>query len=121
MKLLGKIVVFFLATIGALTIIVGVYLYLADPFGIKSLFKPTTSNINSNTETSSTYNPVNSLSPAQLEALNKLGIDPTAIPTDISPELEQCLINAIGKERSAQIKAGAIPTPMDLLKAKTCF
>jgi len=61
------------------------------------------------------------LSPSQEEALSNLGVDVSAIPSSITPEMEDCLTEKLGEERAAEIKAGATPSPLDILKAKSCL
>ena len=109
-----------LAVVGALAIAGAAYLYWADPFGLNSLLWPppaTNSGPPGEPTNTSPYN----LSPAQKLFLEKAGIDPASLPTTISPELENCLVSAVGEERANQIKAGDVPTITDLLKAKTCL
>jgi len=120
-KILFRIIVGFLAVIGALTVALAAYLYLADPLGLGQMFQPPpTSPAPTTAEPASNPGQYN-LSPAQKFFLEKAGIDPNALPSTISPELEQCLVNAVGEERANQIKAGDVPTPIDLLKAKSCL
>ncbi|MDP3986260.1 MAG: hypothetical protein U1C53_02035 [Candidatus Veblenbacteria bacterium] len=119
MKTLFKIITGFLAVTGAITIALAAYLYFVDPFGLRGFINPPQDSSTAGEESTSATK-VN-LSPAQIFVLEKLGVDPNMIPDTIPPELEQCLANAVGEERAAQIKAGAVPTPMDLLKAKPCF
>lgn len=121
MKILFKIVIYLLALIGAITVALAAYLYLADPFNLRELMAPNYSSTPPTSEQTAPSTNQYDLSPAQILFLEKVGIDPSKLPTDISPELEDCLTNAVGEERAQQIKAGAVPTPADLLKAKTCL
>ena len=124
MKKLWKIIVGFLAIVGALTIALGAYMYFIDPFGLKALLQPVVTPATNNqpiNEPDATGTTQYNLSPAQKFFLQKAGIDPNALPKTISPALENCLVNAVGEERAAQIKAGEVPTITDLLKAKTCL
>ncbi|MEK9167758.1 MAG: hypothetical protein AAB769_00275 [Patescibacteria group bacterium] len=118
-------VIFFLLIIG------GVYLYIADPFGIKPLIKtltgqsasvPTNANATKSATggTAGTTGTAVSLNPAQEEALRALGIDPAAIPA-ITPAIEECFYAKLGSARADEIKAGAAPTPVDYLKAGSCL
>ncbi|KKT22075.1 MAG: hypothetical protein UW06_C0020G0005 [Parcubacteria group bacterium GW2011_GWE1_43_8] len=119
MKILWRLIVGFLAVVGALTIVLVAYLYFVDPFGLKALLQPTLPSATNNEPagTSGSYN----LSPSQKLFLEKAGIDANSLPTTITPELEDCLVNAVGEERANQIKAGAVPTVTDLFKAKACL
>lgn len=120
MKILFKIIVGFLAIIGALTLALAAYLYLADPFGLKALLQPSTGSV-LNSELSGQTVPLPELSPAQIEAAQKLNIDVTKLPATIPVEYEQCAVSALGQARVDEIKAGAVPNAVDLFKAKACF
>lgn len=120
MKIILKIILWFLALVGALTLILAAYLYWVDPWNLwhqpaTQSASPTTSD-NKN-ESGNQFK----LSPAQEIFLKKVGLDPAKLPTSISPKLENCLINAVGEDRANEIKSGAAPTAIDLLKAKNCF
>ena len=122
MKKIWKIIVGLLAIIGALTIALITYLYLADPLGLKELLKPTpTAPTSATNEPATTGTTQYNLSPAKKFFLQKAGIDPNSLPTTITPELEDCLVNAVGQVRAAAIKAGDVPTVTDLFKAKACL
>jgi cytoskeletal protein RodZ len=60
------------------------------------------------------------ITPAQAEALQALGIDPSVV-TSITPEQEACFVRTLGQERVDEVKAGATPSPIDLFKAKECI
>ena len=61
------------------------------------------------------------LSTEQEKMLESMGIDTTEIPTQITPAMEQCAIEALGEERVNEIKSGATPGISDYLKAKHCL
>jgi len=61
------------------------------------------------------------LSTEQEKFLETMGIDTSALPTEITAQQEQCAINALGESRVNEIKAGDSPTLSDYLKAKDCF
>ncbi len=118
MKFLLKIIVGFLAVVGALTIAAGTYFYIADPLGLKPLLMAS----NLTTTAKNSNNPTNPLLTSnQAAALQKLGIDPNKLPTQITPAMENCFTAALGQTRVNEIKAGAAPTPIDLFKAKSCL
>jgi len=117
-------VVFFLIIIG------GAYLYIADPFEIKPLIKILTSKPAtevSDTKTSGTKSPAETidknplLNTQQEKAVESLGLDPAALPSEITPAMEQCFYENLGAERANEIKAGAEPTAADYFKARTCL
>ena len=61
------------------------------------------------------------LSNEQEKLLESMGINTTEIPTQITPAMEQCAIEALGEERVNEIKAGAVPGLGDYLQAKDCL
>jgi hypothetical protein len=61
------------------------------------------------------------LSSAQQAALEFVGIDPATLPTTITPEQENCFIEAIGAARVEEIKAGAAPTPLEIFAGRGCL
>ncbi|MFM2339677.1 MAG: hypothetical protein RLZZ360_313 [Candidatus Parcubacteria bacterium] len=86
---------------------------------------PVTDTVSSNEE-SSDPTPAASLtadwlSPEQRRLLSKLGIDEAKLPKTLTPELEACFIETIGKDRVAAIKAGDAPTVVEGMKAMTCL
>ena len=61
------------------------------------------------------------LSPNQEAMLENAGIDVSALPTTLSPEMKACGINALGEDRINEIINGAAPGPLDLLRVKSCL
>jgi hypothetical protein len=61
------------------------------------------------------------LSPDQAERLESLGVNVSELPKEISGETEACLIDAVGEERAAEIKAGSEPNALELIRAARCF
>lgn len=61
------------------------------------------------------------LSDEQEDLLQGLGIDPRAVPTEITPEMEACAREKLGDERVNQIIQGSAPSTADLFKAQSCF
>ena len=128
-----------------------VYLFIADPFNLKPMFSGVTIPAMSkpqvnNTETAATENdaqvPANesvesvevvdtgaaptdrvvfTLSAGQRQALINLGVSPDSIPTSLSFEQEQCFVNVLGQARVEEIKAGAIPGPIEFIRAQACI
>lgn len=58
---------------------------------------------------------------SQEKILSSLGIDSASLPTEMTPELQACLIEAVGADRAKEIMEGATPGVMDLIKAKDCL
>lgn len=124
-----------LGVIFLVLLVVGIYLFVTDPYGLKPLLQggssPMQSNdapVSSEQENSETSGPAEGetsggfeLSSAQVEALVSLGIDPAAVPSSVSPEQETCFIGVLGETRVEEIKAGAVPNALEFLKAKSCI
>lgn len=136
-----SITVQFFVTFGIIFLIlmaIGVYVFVTDPYGLKPLLRGGSAPLQSdsmpvaNTEQESADTDTNAtaeteaaggftLSSAQVEALVGLGIDPAAVPTSISAEQEACFVAALGEASVAEIKAGAVPSALEFLKAKSCI
>ncbi len=128
-------------------IIIGAYLFISDPWNIRPMLegstggntvtKPqpkneapvTTTSIGTTTsneirapqETSVTESTSFTLSEEQKQALTSFGVDPSTIPSTISPEVEACFVANLGAPRVAEIKAGAVPGALEFFKAKSCI
>lgn len=113
----------FFVTLGVIfftIILAGLFLFIADPFEIKSLlFTAGRSSDTTDGEVASDKNPA--LSPAQEKALETFGIDPATVPTTFTPEQEACFVEKLGQERVDEIKAGDSPTAAEFYKAKSCI
>lgn len=112
-------VIFFLILVGA-----GVFWFMV--FGNnKSMPMPVTIPIQKNdTPTGSSVSASTDKHPLlnseQEKTLTSIGIDPASLPTQISPEQEQCFITALGIEKVNAIKAGQVPDAMDIFKSRDC-
>lgn len=125
-------IIFFILILG------GAYLYVADPFNIKPLLKILTAATapaapantpeapgasvevkKSTTFPAPTKNPL--LTPTQEQALEKAGINPAALPTQITPAMAQCFYEKLGAHRANEIKAGAAPSLADYVAARSCL
>lgn len=119
MKLALKIIRIFLMVMGVIFLLllgVATYVIVADPFELRGLVggaRP-----DGGTDTSD-RNPL--LSPEQEAFVESIGIDPATLPQEITPEMESCLIEAVGAERASQIQGGATPSAFEILKAKGCL
>jgi hypothetical protein len=118
--------VFFLAlgVIFFILILLSIYLFVTDPLNLKPIFfgedsSVMTEEFETDTETVVDKNPA--LNASQEKALETVGIDPADVPSEITPEQEQCFIDAIGADRVAEIKAGDTPTVTEIFKAKNCI
>ena len=132
-----KFFTIFFVTLGvifSIVLLVLGYLWFADPFEIKPLLgisdmedaSVIEESSSSATETESsaqeevtTKNP--NLTPAQENALELIGVDPTAIPDSISPEQLSCFVRVLGQARVTEIQSGAAPSAIEIFKAKECL
>ncbi|MCA9358235.1 hypothetical protein KC902_03165 [Candidatus Kaiserbacteria bacterium] len=129
MKKLFSIFFMALGVIFFVLILFSVYLYVVDPFNLKPLFTdgasvaPIAAEAATNLVATSSAvvdkNPA--LSPSQEATLESFGINPAAVPSNISSEQEACFEAALGVSRVTEIKAGAAPTATDLFKARSCL
>jgi len=102
-------------------LIIGVIiaLIIIKPYGI-DITKIPQAIEQSETDTPSNYDhPL--LSPEQEKLLDTMGVDVESIPTQITPEQEDCATQALGAERVKELKEGATPGLNDYLKAKHCL
>ena len=61
------------------------------------------------------------LTKEQEERVIKSGIDIEAIPTEITPEQQQCGVDKLGEDRILEIINGADPSPIEILKILPCL
>jgi hypothetical protein len=103
-------------------ILFGIYFYVADPLNLKPLFMNSESD---SVETAEVNNESVDRNPAlnsdQEAALEKFGIDPANVPSQITAEQEDCFVEKIGEQRVQEIKAGDTPTSIEFFKAKDCI
>jgi hypothetical protein len=122
MKKLLNIFFTSLGVIFFLLILFGIYFYITDPLNLKTLFMSSESDSVETTEV--TNEPVDknpALNASQEAALEKFGINPANIPSQITPEQEACFVEKIGEQRVQEIKAGDTPTAIEFFKAKDCI
>lgn len=118
-----------LGVIFFLMIVTGFYLYQSDFYGVKTMVNyekeevasSNSSDLESNVNTAETEDKIPSLSAEQEAQLESIGIDPAQVPSEISPEMEECFIEKLGEERVKEIEAGASPTTLELIKAEPCL
>ncbi|MFW0862246.1 MAG: hypothetical protein ACKKL6_01540 [Candidatus Komeilibacteria bacterium] len=97
-------------------IIIVAYLFLADPFGIKEMLPSMDTTANNQAVD---QHPL--LDASQEKILSTLGVDVANLPTEMTPELQSCLTEAVGADRAKEIMEGATPGVMDVIKAKSCL
>lgn len=61
------------------------------------------------------------LNTSQEKALENLGVNVSQLPTEVTPAMQECLVNAVGQDRAGEIIAGDTPTALDILKARNCL
>jgi hypothetical protein len=61
------------------------------------------------------------LNAEQEKALEKYGVNVSRLPSTISPEMEACFVEKLGKERTGEIVAGDSPTAMEVFKTRSCL
>ena len=114
----------FLGVIFFIIIIALTYLWFADPLGIKPMF---IDGGDENTVTQQEFeengdidaHPL--LDSSQESLLRLAGIDPATLPTEITPELQACVLEIVGEERAREIADGATPTFSEVIKGKACL
>ena len=120
-----KIIKTFFLTLGViffLLIMLGIYLWVADPFGLKPLLKAFSQPLNvSGQSLDDSIGNQPSLTPEQEATLENYGINPATLPTTLTPEMEACFIEKLGTARVNEIKAGDEPGAMDFIKAGACL
>lgn len=128
----------FFVTLGVIffiLILLAGYFFITDPLNLKPLFfggeettMPTrvgeapvtpSDTVPTPSTTSAQGNPA--LNASQAVALETFGIDPAALPSEITPEQEACFTAELGAERVAEIKAGATPTAGEIFAARGCL
>ena len=130
MKVLLKILNIFFVFLGIifLILIIGfAYIWIADPFNLKPLIPSGVSplsvikTVTGNSEVEIDNVDKNPLLTEEQEAqLESLGIDPAELPTEITPEMEDCFTQKLGEERTKEIVDGDSPTAIDFFKASSC-
>ena len=118
LKIILIILLVIVILITLLIISVFAWFWFADPFGLRTaIFNPPEIE---EAEIIENYDhPL--LSEDQEQMLENIGINPQVVPTEITPEMEDCARGALGDERVDAIIQGATPNTMDLLKAQSCF
>jgi hypothetical protein len=135
-----KILNIFFVTLGVIffiIILIAIYFFVADSYNIQPLFfgveatsstnqrESPAATVDTTSDTALTDQQHTDKNPAlnqnQEAALEAVGIDPTAVPSTISPEQESCFENAIGTARVEAIKAGDTPTAIEIFAGRNCL
>jgi hypothetical protein len=128
MKKFLKIFFIFLGALFLIIILAIMAFFIFDPFNLKSL---PNSGISVKSVVQTTLGKVdteiddvdkNPLVTQKQEAmLESLGVDPSDLPTEITPAMEECFVEKLGAERVSEITQGDSPTAAEFLRAGNCF
>ena len=122
MKNILKIIFIILGIIFFVIIITITVFIIIDPFNLRPLLFNSLPNIQNNTSVNTEGNDKHPLlSEEQEKLLETIGVDVESLPTQITPEMEECFIEALGVDRVKEIMEGAAPSPIDLFKTKGCL
>lgn len=113
-----KIINIFFVTLGVsflVLILITAYFYFVNSTNLAPAI------LNAGSDNGESVDKHPTLSESQEKALSTFGIDPSELPSEITPEQEACFEEKLGAERVAEIKAGNAPTATDYFKAKGCI
>lgn len=89
-------------------------------YGIRGLFSGGSSVGKSNASVSGVdKNPL--LTSSQEKALENIGVNPSALPSKITPEMSACFEAILGKSRTLEIKNGSLPTAAEFFSVRSCL
>lgn len=101
-----------------LIVLVAITIILIKPWGI-DVVDTGSALINPPTESTGYDHPL--LNPQQEALLESAGVDPSKVPTSLTPAQQQCAIDALGEKRAMELVNGATPSLTDITEAKQCF
>lgn len=129
MKTLLKALLILIISIIVIAIALAAYIMIKNPLGLRDVFvasyinthqTESTATSTSNTASSSTYDhPL--LNEEQEARAAKAGIDVSKLPSEITPEQQQCVNNKLGEARVMEIIKGAEPSPIEMIRVVPCF
>ncbi|PIR94623.1 hypothetical protein COT97_00530 [Candidatus Falkowbacteria bacterium CG10_big_fil_rev_8_21_14_0_10_39_11] len=61
------------------------------------------------------------LNSEQEKTLTELGVNVSQLPTELTADDQECLVEVLGQTRFQELYNGATPGAVDLIKAKKCF
>jgi len=121
MGVLLKIINGFFVSLGVIFLIIiiaGIYLFIADPFGIKPMLSSFGVGLDSISVVKDVISSGGSLDPAQL--MEQFNIDPNN-PPEITPAMEQCFTQKLGADRVNAIISGSQIGPADIIAGQSCL
>jgi len=107
------------------------YFFITDPYNLRPTLMPIigemvfpntvsdTNTTDSETNTSSSNN--STLSPAQKQVLESIGVNPDSLPSTITPSQEVCFVGILGQARVNEVKGGVTLSAMEFFKASSCL
>lgn len=117
-----------LGVIFLILLIIATYFFITDPYNLKPLIFGSNGVLNMQAADTDMAESGGAsagagftLSAAQKQALVNLGIDPAKVPASVSVEQERCFVNTLGGARVEEIRNGAVPGPVEFMKAKGCI
>lgn len=134
MKTVLKTLLILIIAIIILAIALAAYIMIKNPLGLRDAFESsyavtvTKSDINGEDNDAEPEQESGSdsydhpfLNTEQEEMAAKFGIDVRKLPTEVSVEQKTCINNKLGSERVSEIIKGAEPSPLEMIKALSCF
>jgi hypothetical protein len=127
-----KLLTYFFCTLGVIffaMLCTLAYLWFADPFNLRPLItsfiadEPVIPTLVEETTipTAPVQDKNTLLSPVQETALEKIGIDPAKLPSEITPEMKTCFTTKLGATRVAEIVNGDAPSPLEAFQTRDCY
>jgi hypothetical protein len=104
-----------LGIIAVIAVIIFVAFRLLNPSSDAKIWNIT----NNNEGTEVDANPL--LNESQEDTLELIGVDPSGLPSEITPAMQICFVEKLGAKRAQEIADGDSPTPADYVKAKACL
>lgn len=121
MKTFLKILLVVFITIIVLAVGIFVYVMIKNPLGLGDIIRGSVlkQGVEENIEKNKDYDhPL--LTEEQEETAAKVGIDVSQIPTEVTAEQIECGVEKLGEERVNEIKGGAEPTALEIVKLLPC-
>ncbi len=107
--------------------------YIVDPYNLKPLFfgsqsqamiseaKPVIErSAGPESQSIETKEQQKFLTKEQKDAIDRAHINTNILPKEITPELLICFEDRLGTERVKEIQSGSVPSPLELLNARSC-
>jgi len=114
----------FLGVIFFIILLFVAYLWFFDPLNIKPvLFSSSTGQtiVIDSDDRRPDFDAHPLLDNTQEKMLESVGINPSSLPAEITPEMEACFAEALGGKRVTEIKNGDPVSIQDVIKAKDCL